>query len=418
MDSPNELNYMKNPNINSNSHFHYKDITSYNFEHRIKLNPENEKKIDLRDQIPTHHLSQRIIKEFPIENELNAFKKADIESDITKQVLNHKYQILLQKEKNLIDICNDKNREIKREFNENKERLKNELTKLIKDTLIFSQKNNPMSSMLPNSINEIISKIKEDKATNISISSLSNVSRTSGSSIKRYESNEFLKMLGIDLTNLNPNNVKVDIDKAWNFIMRWKTDRNIDEVIRYKVVNEIMSVAEKKASEKVAKLNTKINKYKEQKKEEEEKKKKEEEELKKLDEAKTDKLQKMRQKMKNSLMKKNDFKNMEKNEKKKKYNKAVTAKDLREAKKKKMEMRKKSKMMEENRPKQVIKLNAYRHVDKILNFIDNSENLSKNEAILNHFMNIKYKKKMDEMNRRIINKNKIEPIVDSENKSF
>ena len=140
--------------------------------------------------------------------------------------------------------------------------------------------------------------------------------------------------------------------------------------------------------------------------------------MKKLDEAKTDKLQKMRQKMKNSLMKKNDFKNMEKNEKKKKYNKAVTAKDLREAKKKKMEMRKKSKIMEENRPKQVIKLNAYRHVDKILNFIDNSENLSKNEAILNHFMNIKYKKKMDEMNRRIINKNKIEPIVDSENKSF
>ena len=401
MDSPNELNYMKNPNINSNSHFHYKDITSYNFEHRIKLNPENEKKIDLRDQIPTHHLSQRIIKEFPIENELNAFKKADIESDITKQVLNHKYQILLQKEKNLIDICNDKNREIKREFNENKERLKNELTKLIKDTLIFSQKNNPMSSMLPNSINEIISKIKEDKATNISISSLSNVSRTSGSSIKRYESNEFLKMLGIDLTNLNPNNVKVDIDKAWNFIMRWKTDRNIDEVIRYKVVNEIMSVAEKKASEKVAKLNTKINKYKEQKKEEEEKKKKRRRRIEKI-----------------RCMKKNDFKNMEKNEKKKKYNKAVTAKDLREEKKKKMEMRKKSKMMEENRPKQVIKLNAYRHVDKILNFIDNSENLSKNEAILNHFMNIKYKKKMDEMNRRIINKNKIEPIVDSENKSF
>ena len=140
--------------------------------------------------------------------------------------------------------------------------------------------------------------------------------------------------------------------------------------------------------------------------------------MKKLDEAKTDKLQKMRQKMKNNLMKKNDFKNMEKNEKKKKYNKAVTAKDLREEKKKKMEMRKKSKIMEENRPKQVIKLNAYRHVDKILNFIDNSENLSKNEAILNHFMNIKYKKKMDEMNRRIINKNKIEPIVDSENKSF
>ena len=140
--------------------------------------------------------------------------------------------------------------------------------------------------------------------------------------------------------------------------------------------------------------------------------------MKKLDEAKTDKLQKMRQKMKNSLMKKNDFKNMEKNEKKKKYNKAVTAKDLREAKKKKMEMRKKSKIMEENRPKQVIKLNAYRHVDKILNFIDSSESLSKNLPIYNHFTNIKYKKKMDEMNRRILNKNRIEPIVESDTKVF
>ncbi len=101
---------------------------------------------------------------------------------------------------------------------------------------------------------------------NISISSIGSVSRNSNSSIKRYESNEFLKMLGIDLTNLNPHNIKIDINKAWNFIMSWKTDRKIEEVIRYKVVNEIMSVAEKKATEKVAKLNQKIHLYKEKKK--------------------------------------------------------------------------------------------------------------------------------------------------------
>ena len=161
MHSPTELNYMKNPYINSNSHFHYKDITSNNYEFRIKLDPENETKMDLRDQIPIHHLTQTIVKEFPNEKELNAFEKADIESDITKQVSNHKYQVLLQKEKNLTNICNEKNNQIKKELNETKERIKNELTKIIHDTLIYSQKNGPMASMLPNSINEIISKIKE-----------------------------------------------------------------------------------------------------------------------------------------------------------------------------------------------------------------------------------------------------------------
>ena len=71
---------------------------------------------------------------------------------------------------------------------------------------------------------------------------------------------------------------------------------------------------------------------------------------------------------------------------------------------KKAQMRKKSKNIEQKPIKQVIKLNSYRHVDKILDFIDNSENLSKNLPIYNHFTNIKYKKKMDEMNRRILNK--------------
>ena len=417
MHSPNELNYMKNPFINSNSHFHYKDITSNNYEFRIKLDPENETKMDLRDQIPIHHLTQTIVKEFPNENELNAFEKADIESDITKQVSNHKYQILLQKEKNLKDICNEKNNAIKKELNETKERIKNELTRIIHDALIFSQKNGPMSSMLPNSINEIISKIKDDKAINISISSIGSVSKTSNSSIKRYESNEFLKMLGIDLTNLNPHNIKIDIDKAWNFIMSWKTDRKIEEVIRYKVVNEIMSVAEKKATEKVAKLNRKIHLYKEQKKKEEELKKKREEELKKLSEESDDKIKKIRQKMRNSVSGKKDFKKLAK-DKKKIFGKPQTAQQLREESKKKAQMRKKSKNIEQKPIKQVIKLNSYRHVDKILDFIDSSENLSKNMPIYNHFTNIKYKKKMDEMNRRILNKNRIEPIVESDSKVF
>ena len=123
--------------------------------------------------------------------------------------------------------------------------------------------------MLPNSITGMITKIKEDKGLNISVNSLniSQMSKNSSRSVKKYESNAFLKALGIDLLNLSPDNIKIDIDQAYNFILNWKTDRNIREVIRYKVVNEIMSVEEKRASQRVEKLNKKIAVYKHKKKE-------------------------------------------------------------------------------------------------------------------------------------------------------
>jgi hypothetical protein len=121
--------------------------------------------------------------------------------------------------------------------------------------------------------------------------------------------------------------------------------------------------------------------------------------------------------MRNSVSGKKDFKKLAK-EKNKIFGKPQTAKQLREESKKKLQMRKKSKMEEQKPRKQVIKLNSYRHVDKILDFIDSSESLSKNLPIYNHFTNIKYKKKMDEMNRRILNKNRIEPIVESDTKVF
>ena len=276
MSFPNELNYMNNACAQSNSQFHYKDLTSKNYEHRIKLDPEGEPKIDLRNYIPNHHLHQSIIKEFP--EDKNAFEKADIEWDISDQVNKHKYQLLLQKEEFINKLCEDKNAEIRKDLNDRKEKLRIELTKLIRDTLLFSKKNNPLSAMLPESINDIVKNIKEDKNINLSMNSinLSHLSGTTSTSTnkKRYESNEFLKLLGLDLVNLTPDNIKLDIDKAWNFIMSWSVNRDIYEVIRYKVVNEISSVEEKKASLKVAKINNKIHKYKEQKKEFDEKIKK------------------------------------------------------------------------------------------------------------------------------------------------
>ena len=73
LNGPSDLQYLKDCNIQSNSKIVYKDITSNNYENRIKLDPENETKMDIRNYIPLNHLSQTIIKEYP--EEINAFDK-------------------------------------------------------------------------------------------------------------------------------------------------------------------------------------------------------------------------------------------------------------------------------------------------------------------------------------------------------
>jgi len=423
MSYPNELNYMKNASAQSNSQFHYKDLTSNNYEHRIKLDPEGEPKIDLRNYIPNHHLQQSIIKEFP--DNKNAFEKADIEGDITGQVNKHKYQLLLQKEEFINKLCEDKNAEIRKDLKDRKEKLRIELTKLIRDTLLFSKKNNPMSAMLPESINDIVKNIKEDKNINLSMNSinLSHLSGTSSTSTnkKRYESNEFLKLLGLDLINLTPDNIKLDIDKAWDFIMSWSVNRDIYEVIRYKVVNEISSVEEKKASLRVAKITNKINKYKEQKKEFDEKVKKDlyEKKMKALENE--DPREKLKKKMRASISIKRDFKKELQNKKKKIKSKSPKQKsstnnnvELDLNKRPNTGMRRKRKSDLKNQPKTVIKLNAYKNVEQIINFIDNTKNLKKNKYICDHFKNIAYQKEMDEMKQKMIKKNRIKPITDGD----
>jgi len=86
---------------------------------------------------------------------------------------------------------------------------------------------------------------------------------SSTGSTKKYESNQFLKLLGLDLTNLAPDNIKVDIEQAYEFIKRWKVSSKdeIKKIIRYKVVNEIMNVEERRSVQKLAKTNKKMKIY-------------------------------------------------------------------------------------------------------------------------------------------------------------
>ncbi len=142
----------------SSSQNHYKDISNYNYNHRIKLNPEGEfKTMDIRHQIPIDHIQDKYIKSihYGYKNK-SAFEKANIQSKINTYIKSQEHQNLLENEKYLNKLCKNKNKEIKKILVNKKIKLKEELTRIIKDSLNFSKKNNPIKSMLPENINEIV----------------------------------------------------------------------------------------------------------------------------------------------------------------------------------------------------------------------------------------------------------------------
>ena len=273
-----EMQYYKQADpFVSNAQFRYKDITSFNYKNRIKLNPENEPNLFLPANAAFHHFKRDIVRERPHHYKKNAFNDADIQTEVTDKRNKDKRDLFLQKDKFFNKIITDRNSKIQSKVEQEKNYLKTELTRIIKDALIFSRKNHIMTSMLPNNLNEIITKAKEENKTlNLSMSSvnLTQTTRKSTRSVQRYESNAFLKALGIDLANLHPDNININVDKTYEFVKKWKYDRDVNQVLRYKVINEIMSVEEKRTSKKVEMLNQQLKIIKDKKREEKQRKKK------------------------------------------------------------------------------------------------------------------------------------------------
>ena len=412
---PKEINTQKKDICNtyrSNSQFHYKDISNYNYIHRIRLNPLGESKtMDIKYQFPLNHVQDSSIKNDylsdckKIDNK-NAYNKADIQSHICSQIKKQKYQNLLEKDKHIENICNSENKKIKSELENRKIILKQQLTKIINDALLFSKKNSPIKSMLPENINEIVEKAKkqtEDMSFSLNISHLSRIS--SMKEDKKPKKNEFLSLLGVDLENLTINHVNIDIDKAWNYIVKLSKGRKIEDLLRVKVVNAIMSLTEKKASEKVRKIYEKLeiyHKYMEKKKADEIKRKKREEEDKYQYMLKNNPKEFLKLKMIKSL---SEPKLIFQNEnKKKKMNKR--SKDVKQNTKKKKMKRSESAVFQTNR-KNIEKFNAYKDIDKIINFINDSKKNSQSKFCKGHFMNIKMTKSMDNNLKKMLNKNRI-----------
>ena len=402
-----EINTLKNGKGRSNSLLHRKETANKEYKNRISLNPLGEPKMDLRDQIPTHHIRDMILKTNYLNelDEIKAFDKADFQSDMNSQSKKQKYQLLLEKDLHINKLCQTKNNEIKTEFENRKKSLRDQLTSIIRDSLLFAKKNSPVAAMLPPGVNEFFEKMKQeedpdDEIINFSTTKTmrSNSERKSTNPNNKYikkRKNEFLSLLGVDVENLSMNNINVDIDKAWNFVLQWARGRNVDEILRYKVVNSIMSLTEQKASEKVKKIYEKLQIYKDYKRKqrrEELRKKREEERKKKEELKKLNPRELIKEKMKTSLSETKTFNTDESN---------LTSRPKMKKKKKKAEEEEKFVQ------KEIIKLNAYKDVDEILRFINNSKYNSQSKYCKDHFNNIRRTKTMDQNMKKMMYKNLI-----------
>lgn len=270
------LQYMLSGNLYSNTEFFHKDETQFEDKNKIFIDSGFEKNIYLKYNNPVNHID-KLLSQKHIEPEIiSAFDKAILESQRTNNYYEKKYEITEKKREIINNIVKDRNRKIKEKEMIEKKILEETLTRIIKDSLKFTKENSPIFAMMPNKISSAINEIKEKKKRNSSVNmnnvnlgnsfNLSLISNNSTTQCK-YESNGFLKALGLDLENLTPDSIKIDIDEAYKFIKKWKINRNdINEIIRMKVVNEIMNVEERRSVQKLKRLNEKYDKYVEYKK--------------------------------------------------------------------------------------------------------------------------------------------------------
>ncbi len=412
--SPKEINSQKRDlfiTYRSNSQVHYKDISSFDYEHRIRLNPSGEAKtMDIRNQIPVSHIRDSFVKSElscpKNNNQATAYEKAEIEEKINFHSINQKHQNLLRREKKIKNRCHKININIKQKFETRKQRLKNELTRIIKDALKFSKKNSAVRAMLPDNINDIVAQVKkETQDLSLNLSRISRISRVSSLGMNSVlEKNDFLNSLGVDMENLNVNNVNIDIDKCWNYIVKIAKGKNVEDILRYKVVNIIMNLTEKKSAEKAKKIYEKLEIYKRYMKG----KKMEEMRRKKIEEQKKEKVLKgnikeyLKQKMYKSLSEPKMF-GIDKNDKMK----GVYGKKTSLKKRKKFKRAESTGITTTETNKKFKRLNAYNDVSKIINFIDNSKKNSQSKVCRDHFANIQITKNMDITLQKMIEKNDI-----------
>ena len=173
------------------------------------------------------NLKMRIIRRniyFPELRNLDAYEKADIESNITKHLKSKNIQNILEKDKKIKYYLNTENKEIKKEINQKKLKLKEDLTKIINDCLSLVKK----THIYKNSSIDNKKLNKNNSQINI-----------------KLKNKQFLDSMGIniELYQNKKNNVSINIDKAWNYVNKLSNGKNkIDDIIKYKIVNTILNL--------------------------------------------------------------------------------------------------------------------------------------------------------------------------------
>ena len=278
-----------------------------------------------------------------------------------------------------------------------------QLQRIIADALKFSKKNSAVRAMLPDNIDEIVTQARKetkDLSVSLSLSRVSRISRVSNLGYSLLEKNEFLNSLGVDLENFNTNNINIDIDKCWNYIGKIAKGRKIEDVLRFKVVNTIMRVTERKSSEKARKIYEKLEIYKKYM----HAKKKEEKRRKRLEDIKRE-----------NILKKNVEQYIKDRIRKSVAEKKIFLPENKSAFNKKNKLKKNKKMKRigsagniiTEREKKFTRLHSYNDVTKIINFIDSSKVDSQSKVCRNHFDNIQITKNMDRVKDILMDKNDI-----------
>ena len=200
----------------SNTKYHNSFIHNYKEKKIINSNLNNGK-----------NLKMRIIRRniyFPELRNLDAYAKADIESNITKQLKSKNIQNILEKDKKIKYYLTTENNEIKKEINQKKLKLKKDLIKIINDCL---------------SLAKISHKNKNVSADNKILN------KNNSQIIIREKNKQFLDSIGIniELFKNKKNNVTIDIDKAWDYVNKISNGKNnIDDILKYKIVNTILNL--------------------------------------------------------------------------------------------------------------------------------------------------------------------------------
>ena len=396
---PTDLNVLISPKGRSNSLFHYRPVANQEYSSRISLDPEGEKKLQLRYQKYPGHIFNVLTKTNFLEESksLRADERADLQSEMNSHLKKQKYQILLEKDSFINNICRRTNSQIRTEFNEHKMKLKNKLIQIIRETLIFAKNNSPVGAMLHSNVHEFLEKFKTEPDNSLNSLSLESIKEnnektklTNKKKIKKKQKNEFLRLIGVDVENLSINNINLDIDKAWNYIVKLGNGRNVEDILRMKVVNSIMSLTEQSAALKVKHINQKYDKYKSIKDNEKKEKLrlKREEEEKRLEELRQmNPRDIIKEKIKASLGQKSDIR---------KYSHSMNLMN-----------KKREKEYKDNKIKKRIELDSYKDIDQILDIIENSKKESKSRFFLQHYINIRRKKSFDLAMEKAMEKNKV-----------